>query len=93
MPSNEIFFSSNSWTHLFHNLVEEKCSDDQETENPPVGVCVGRERQQSVVLLLSMTEHTYITHQTQETHTHWQLQITMNTQDLVVGFLAADWRT
>lgn len=72
MPSNEIFFSSKSSTHLFHNLVEEKCSDEQEAENPPVGVCVGRERQQSrfsCIVVVRDAAHIHYTLNSGNSHT------------------------
>lgn len=39
-------FERKSSTHLFHNLVEEKYSDEQETKHPPVAVCGGRDGQE-----------------------------------------------
>lgn len=68
MSSDKSFFPIKSSTHLFHNLVEEKSSDEQETENPPVGVCMGIERQQ--VVIVRNTAHTsHSPHQTRGTHT------------------------
>ena len=34
-------------SNLSHDLVEEKHSDDQETQNPPIGICREKDREES----------------------------------------------